>query len=158
MHMMAQNALIDVTATDVSHWKYISEGGATIVFSYAGDPNPALDGMVLRLRKISRQQSATEGETDEEEPDDPSISFQRSCMERLIPIAHLPRLESVKVSRSWLETMSLLHDKDRPEGRRNQGGIDTTRKKGVIATDLVGGQLVAVEIKVSIFPSDERLG
>lgn len=143
--------LADVTSTKPSHWKYISEGGATIVFSYVGPSNPFFDGMVLRLRKVANEVNSTEdGPSSElkDEPDDPSISFQHTCMERLIPPTHLPRLESVRVSRSWLESFSDIHDSERPVERREHDGIDLSKKKGVIATNLVGGEGIAVEIKV----------
>src|SRR5258708_6482561 len=41
----------DATKTSPSDWKYVSEGGATIVFSYAGPPHPDFAHTVLRLRK-----------------------------------------------------------------------------------------------------------
>ena len=41
----------DATTTSPSDWKYVSEGGATIVFSYAGPPRPDFKRTVLRLRK-----------------------------------------------------------------------------------------------------------
>ena len=37
--------------TSPHDWKYVSEGGSTIVFSYAGPPHPHFDGTALRLRK-----------------------------------------------------------------------------------------------------------
>ncbi|KAI0372990.1 inositol-pentakisphosphate 2-kinase [Pilatotrama ljubarskyi] len=40
-----------VHETSPSHWKYISEGGSTIVFSYTGPSNPSYNGTALRLRK-----------------------------------------------------------------------------------------------------------
>lgn len=135
-------------------WRYVSEGGATIVFSYVGPPNPQFDGTVLRLRKATLstanlQISSTDAYT-QDEPDDPIIEFQQKCMERLIPLEHLPRLESVSVSCEWLESLISLHDAKRPKDRRVKDQIDVARRKGVLATDLVGGDWVSVEIKVSI--------
>ena len=127
----------------------MSEGGATIVFSYAGPPHPNFDGTILRLRKfLSRQGRYTQSDS-ESEGDDPIIEYQSKCIERLIPPQYLPRLETVVLDRSWLEALVTLHDSARPEERREKGGIDLERKKGVLATDLVGGNWLAVEIKVS---------
>jgi len=128
------------------HWNYVSEGGATIVFSYNGPPDPQLDGTVLRLRKSSRSVI----EQAQDEPDDPMIEFQKQCMERLIPVQHLPRLTSVRVDHPWLDRLAALHDVHRPDGRREKDHIDLGRTKAVLATDLVGGNWLAVEIKVCL--------
>lgn len=37
---------------DVNDWTYLAEGNANLLFRYVGAPSPALDQMVLRLRKI----------------------------------------------------------------------------------------------------------
>ncbi|KAG7087645.1 hypothetical protein E1B28_013593 [Marasmius oreades] len=185
----------DITTTSPeTDWKYVSEGGATIVFSYIGPPDPVFDGMVLRLRKVPNvpvgvrddTDSSDTDEEDEEEEEDPTISFQRQCMSRLIPSVHLPRLQSVIVradpvrsvsiddqtgvyvqsqsqsqrttprefhgpphihSNRWLRTMAKAHDSERPEGRKKSGGLDVHKQKGVLATDLVGGKGISVEIK-----------
>ncbi|KAK7040883.1 hypothetical protein VNI00_009479 [Paramarasmius palmivorus] len=192
---MAGTAVIideDITTTNpVKDWKYVSEGGATIVFSYVGPPNPAYDGMVLRLRKMPNvpvgvrdSDSSSDSESDDEEEDDPSISFQRQCMTRLIPPTHLPRLQSISVrmdpvrsasidsvtgtyinssnempgayhyhgpphihSNRWLRALAKSHEEFRPEARRRVGGVDVHKRKGVLATDLVGGRGISVEIK-----------
>ena len=85
----------NVTSTSPGDWKYVSEGGATIVFSYCGPPDPVFTGTVLRLRKVSRNLNKDVGlhsdsgsaafEGEEEEPDDPSISFQQKVISQLIP-------------------------------------------------------------------------
>ncbi|THV07793.1 hypothetical protein K435DRAFT_741128 [Dendrothele bispora CBS 962.96] len=254
----------DITTTSPNDWKYVSEGGATIVFSYVGPlpPTPqspsgqsscrvrnqAFEGMVLRLRKVpsvplgvrfgsdsSSNSSDSSGssedieveEDDEDEPDDPSIAFQRQCMTRLVPKAHLPRLESISVrsppgrmyrggevlehgqggeeggegllgyetrnsqnnsaggdivdehgdhdqrphhhhhshrdhsndGSAWLRALATTHEESRPPARRALGGVDFKRKKGVLATDLVGGQGMSVEIKPkwSFLPNTEHL-
>lgn len=142
----------DVLHTTPDDWKYVSEGGATIVFSYNGQPHPDFDGTVLRLRKTSVR-SATHPSAPvegEEEPDDPTIEFQTKCMERLIPPEHLPRLETIHLNRAWLEKLVEIHDRVRPEARRAKDTIDLNKKKGVLATDLVGGKWMAVEIKVCL--------
>lgn len=153
--------MAQVSKTAPEDWKYVSEGGATIVFSYQGPPNPEFDGTVLRLRKtlVPSIDSGRSGRPDpddaqnvEEEPDDPTIEYQAKCMGRLIPSEHLPRLQTVRLDRSWLQSLVMLHDKWRPSERRDKDEIDSSRKKGVLATDLVGGEWVAVEIKVSFGP------
>ena len=77
------------------------------------------------------------------------IEFQHNIMERLIPPEHLPRLMPVRVERSWLQTLADLRNSDRPHNRRQKDHIDVARTKAVIATDLVGGDCLAIEIKVS---------
>lgn len=129
-----------LATTEPSHWKYVSEGGATVVFSYIGPANPHFDRSVLRLRKASGLA---------EEADDPIVDFQNRCTSRLIPPIHLPRLRSVLLKENWVQRMISFHDDFRPTERRSKGGIDAARSKGVLATDLVGGDWVAVEIKVT---------
>ncbi|KAF9454600.1 inositol-pentakisphosphate 2-kinase [Macrolepiota fuliginosa MF-IS2] len=136
----------DITQTLPSHWKYVSEGGATIVFSYVGPPDPTYDGMVLRLRKAVNGSPEQEA-TGEDEPDDPVIEYQTRCMERVFPQENLPRLQSVRLERKWLKGLVEMHDFKRPEARRGKDHVDFSRKKGVLATDLVGGDWIAVEIK-----------
>lgn len=139
-----------ITDTLPEHWKYVSEGGATIVFSYVGPSNGQFDGTVLRLRKaiVPAVPSRSFSGNTFDEPDDPMIEYQQKCMERLIPLQHLPRLESVQIMRNWLEELIVLRDAERPEDRRGRDQVDLTRTKGVLATDLVGGEGLAVEIKV----------
>ena len=124
------------------------------MFSYKGPPHSDFDGTVLRLRKTPivveiGNKASTVALTHEEEPDDPSIEFQTKCMQRLIPPEHLPRLETVRLNRPWLEELVKLQDHLRPEARRWKDQIDLNKTKGVLATDLVGGNWLAVEIKVS---------
>lgn len=141
--------MADVRHTNPSNWKYVSEGRDTIVFSYAGPPHPKFDGTCLRLRKIPTSAKRYAQSDSESERDDPTMEFQSKCIERLIPSQYLPRLETVVLDRSWLEALVALHDSVRPEKRRKEDGINLERKKGVLATDLVGGNWLAVEIKVS---------
>jgi inositol-pentakisphosphate 2-kinase len=173
----------DAATTFPSDWKYVSEGGATIVFSYAGLPRPEFTRTVLRLRKsvthpplkaiqeppdpakewerenkegawtthsISNDGAAlgTDGGK-EEEPDDPTIEFQKCVTSLLIPQEHLPHLEPVHVQREWLQDLARLSEAQRPPERRAKDGIDQYKTKAVLATDLVGGKVMAVEIKVS---------
>jgi len=151
---MATATFISVTDTSPQAWKYVSEGGATIVFTYVGPSHPHFNDMVLRLRKttISQKTSDTSDQAGkdggtEDEPDDPSVEFQKKCIERLLPAEHLPRLESIHVDRGWLEALATLHDTERPDGRRQKDHIDLSRTKAVLATDLVGGEWLVVEIK-----------
>ncbi|KIY71032.1 hypothetical protein CYLTODRAFT_487537 [Cylindrobasidium torrendii FP15055 ss-10] len=152
---------ISVLSTRPADWRYVSEGGATAVFSYVGPANASFDGMVLRLRKagvstpvlekVLSQEfefgSAAQGAERVDEPDDASIVFQEQCMEKLIPPVHLPRLSSVRVDQTWLEEFARFHNASRPLVRSVAGGIDPARTKAVLANDLVGGSGLAVEIK-----------
>ncbi|KAI0783102.1 inositol-pentakisphosphate 2-kinase [Abortiporus biennis] len=146
-------SLPSIQNTSPADWQYISEGGSSIVFSYSGPVNPQFDGTALRLRKVSndspvspdQSQSAAEGEL--EEPDDPTIVFQREIIQRLVPLTYLPRLEAVKVEREWVAQLAKLCEEKRPLERRAKDRIDLNRKKAVLATDLVGGKGWAVEIK-----------
>ncbi|KIO28730.1 hypothetical protein M407DRAFT_6633 [Tulasnella calospora MUT 4182] len=162
----------DVSQTHPHDWSYVSEGGATIVFSYSGPPSKEFSGTVLRLRKITAQpppqeiykpldiaegidQASSEEDDgydtssseDEDEPEDPTIAFQSRITSKLIPPEHLPRLEPAKLKRHFLEKLAKRGDKKRPQSRKDVDRIDTHKKKGVIATDLIGGNGWAVEIK-----------
>ncbi|KIY50731.1 inositol-pentakisphosphate 2-kinase [Fistulina hepatica ATCC 64428] len=143
-------SLHDISSTSPLDWRYISEGGATIVFSYQGASNSAFNNTVLRLRKcpVSSDNMVEEPiQESREDPDDPMIEYQAICMARLIPAVHLPRLESVRLSKTWLSQFSAVHNAERPQDRRSKDIIDIRRSKGVLATDLVGSAYVAVEIK-----------
>jgi inositol-pentakisphosphate 2-kinase len=147
--------MANILKTHPSDWKYVSEGGATVVLSYIGPSRIPFDGKVLRLRKSKRQHSEVvdplitfRGSRLHEELDDPAVDFQLKCMARLIPPEHLPKLETVLLDGHWLKELALLQDPHRPQSRRVEDGIDLTRKNGVLATDLVGGNELSVEIKV----------
>jgi inositol-pentakisphosphate 2-kinase len=138
-----------VTESQPEEWTYVSEGGATIVFSYTGPSNPNFTGKVLRLRKIPVSKAAPRIDTDGDEPDDPMIAFQRIVIATLVPSKYLPDLDVVLLDASWLEELEKLRDVDRPAERREKDQIDKGRGKGILATDLVGGKdTLAVEIKV----------
>ncbi|KAK1230381.1 hypothetical protein PQX77_006526 [Marasmius sp. AFHP31] len=128
----------DITQTNpTTDWKYVSEGGATIVFSYIGPPNPTFDGMVLRLRKQPNvpvgvrdsDSSSSDEEESEDEDEDPSISFQRQCMSRLVPKEHLPKLQSVVVRADLVRSVSVdevtgsYRDVEKDEGRKMPGAF-----------------------------------
>lgn len=148
---------VNASSTSPTDWQYVSEGGATIVFSYRGHRHSIFTGNVLRLRKIKFDQIAIENPSERagEEPDDPTIEFQRRVTSKLLPPENLPRLETVQVYRPWLEDLQRLAEGDRPPERRRIDTIDVNRRKAVLATDLVGGEGWAVEIKVSFHrPND----
>ncbi|KAK1215060.1 hypothetical protein PQX77_022350 [Marasmius sp. AFHP31] len=127
----------DITQTNpTTDWKYVSEGGATIVFSYVGPPNPTFDGMVLRLRKqpnvpVGVRDSDSESDGEESEDEDPSISFQRQCMSRLVPKEHLPKLQSVVVRADPVRSVSVdevtgsYRDVEKDEEREMPGAFPT---------------------------------
>jgi inositol-pentakisphosphate 2-kinase len=159
-------SLSDTLPTD---WAYISEGGANVVFVYQGPPSSFFDGTALRLRKralIDRDQDQDKEEAEEEAQDSvkeiQSIEYQKQCLERLIPPVHLPRLELVVVGKdvdaeAWLGTLAAECEPHRARERREKDCIDVTQPKALLATNLVGGQGIAVEIKVrsclvSFFP------
>ncbi|KAI0672884.1 inositol-pentakisphosphate 2-kinase [Trametes maxima] len=160
---MSEQHTPHIAETAPHDWKYIAEGGSTIVFSYAGPTNTEFDGTALRLRKrpVSQvdgdaekhQQSPPEGEGEGDdgdadgEPDDPTIVFQRRVIEQLVPREHLPRLDAVRVGRAWLQELADTTEALRPPERRAKDRIDTQKRKAVLATDLVGGEGWAVEIK-----------
>lgn len=165
-----QTDALDIADTSPQDWKYISEGGSTIVFSYVGPPNTLFDRTALRLRKgpvvahsdpdkhqepqlaepstQEDRQTSKNAPADPDEPDDPTIVFQRTVIEQLMPIEHLPRLQSVHVARAWLEELAERTEPLRPPQRRAKDTIDRGKRKAVLATDLVGGAGCAVEIKV----------
>ncbi|KAH7915302.1 inositol-pentakisphosphate 2-kinase [Hygrophoropsis aurantiaca] len=135
-----------IVQTQPQDWLYVSEGGATIVFAYAGPPHPEFDGKVLRLRKKSTIVDATNAVKDEE-PDDAMVAFQRRVISRLVPSQHLPELEFVLLDPSWLNKLAELREADRPQMRRSKDRIDSGKTKGILSTDLVGREGLAVEIK-----------
>jgi inositol-pentakisphosphate 2-kinase len=141
-----------ITETKPEDWKYVSEGGATIVFSYRGPYNVHFSGHVLRLRKVAGSSGAPDDvplDTDAEQPDDPMIAFQESIISKLVPSEFLPQLVVVLLDEGWLRSFVELRDADRPAERRQRDHIDIHRQKGVLATDLIGGTPIAIEIKVA---------
>ncbi|KAJ3999165.1 inositol-pentakisphosphate 2-kinase [Lentinula boryana] len=125
---------LDITTTSPSSWKYLSEGGATLVFAYAGPPDERFDQTVLRLRKNS---TAVE--------DEKSITlFQTEIISCLLPQKHLVHMEAVMLSLSWLETVSNLCASSRPAWRT--GDIDLKCTSGFLAPNLVSSP-ISVEIK-----------
>jgi inositol-pentakisphosphate 2-kinase len=136
--------LTPLSQTKPDQWKYIAEGGSTIVFSYSGPRNLNFDGTVIRLRKapVAAVQQAVE------DSNDPTVDFQESVIQRIVPAEFLPHLEHINVDRAWLETIAAEHESERPLKRRQSDQIDLTRTKAVLATDLIGNHGWAIEIKV----------
>ncbi|KAF9644104.1 hypothetical protein BDM02DRAFT_3157274 [Thelephora ganbajun] len=145
------DANIPISETDPRNWRYIAEGGSTIVFSYDGPRNFYIDGTVVRLRKSPLLPSDLTPPTSTgkagQDADDPTVDFQEHVISRLVPAEFLPRLEHVQVERGWLEKMVSIHDEKRPAKRRAMDGIDLNRTRAVLATDLIGDKGWAVEIK-----------
>ena len=142
-----------ISETDPRDWSYIAEGGSTIVFSYDGPRNLHFNGTVIRLRKspLRPHPDSTPpifNENAGQDVDDSAVDFQEHVISRLIPAEFLPHLEHVRVERAWLEKMVSVHDEKRPEKRRGEDNIDLERTRAVLATDLIGSNGWAVEIKV----------
>lgn len=62
-----EQTIPDLSKTHPKHWKYISEGGATIVFSYRGPHHPIFSNSVVRLRKCVRPGGAEHAMATEKE-------------------------------------------------------------------------------------------
>jgi Inositol-pentakisphosphate 2-kinase len=139
-HAQIETMQLSVTETSPQEWRYISEGKYSIVLCYVGKSHSQFSGTVLRLKKT--------GPGLDVEPEDLTVAYQRSVIERLIPSEYLPQLSTVEVEKSWLENVAVLCDEMRPLNRRQSSQIDVSVKRAILATDLVGGATVSVEIKV----------
>lgn len=140
-------ARVNVAQSCPQDWAYLSEGGSTIVFSYTGPFHPNFTGKVLRLRKASLKEASHDRTIDEE--DDAVIAFQNTVISALVPSKFLPDLDVVLLDANWLAALEVLRDGDRPAERRAKDQIDKARQKGILATDLIGGEdILAIEIKV----------
>lgn len=139
---------ISLSNTSPAQWKYISEGGATIVFNYIGPHNAIFTGKVLRLRKISREDGPPKLHPDDQP--DFSITFQQRIISRLLDSSYFPDLQVVTLKAEWVEAFSTYHESFRPQGRRSISTIDCSRLTGVLAPDLIGGSHSSVEVKVTI--------
>lgn len=138
---------VDVTQTNTADWKYVNEGGATIVFRYAGPTHPVFSGKVLRLRKVNVGQ---QGQDSSNDAVDPSVLFQREIISQLFIPDCLPSLESACVERAWLESLIRVAEDARPLSRRIKDQLDTTRTRGVLATNLIETSGLSIEIKVKL--------
>jgi inositol-pentakisphosphate 2-kinase len=135
-----------LSQTSPSEWKYISEGAATVVFSYNGPHHPILSGRVLRLRKAPREGHGPRHSV----PDDNPVAFQQNVISRLLDSSYLPDLQTVPLQADWVEALSIHHESFRPQERRSTSVIESSRRTGVLAPDLIGGLSCAVEVKVNI--------
>lgn len=129
------------TATSSDHWRYLSEGGATIVFSYSG-PDERFHDVVLRISKGGHFGSRTT----EDEALDTSIMFQSEIISRLVPHEYLLDIAMVSIRRSWLEALSVLSASSRPASRADS--INTSQTRALLVPNLVSSP-ISVEIKVS---------
>ena len=154
-------ATSSVSQSLIEDWKYLAEGGSTIVFAYIGPAHYIISNKVLRLRKVKHQ---TTGTTEDAlappliDFDDPAIAFQETVIRRLIPDELLPLLEVVSVDRNWVQCLAEAAEAHRPEARRLVDRIDLDRGTAVVADNLIGGAGLAVEVKASlllyaVFPS-----
>ena len=154
-------------ASKAEDWKYLSEGSSSIVFSYTGSSDSPLDATVLRLRKRPvRIEKADKflgtNELMADDEDDLSITFQNSVVAELVSPEFLPKLESVSVHREWLKELSRLVEPLRPAHRTSKDRIDESRTKAVLASNAIGTEGIAIEIKVCLsylmvmLPSDTR--
>jgi inositol-pentakisphosphate 2-kinase len=136
-HMLSQSS--------PTQWKYISEGGASIVFSYTGPHHPVLTGKVLRLRKAPREGHRPPHSISE----DLTVAFQQNVISRLLDPSYLPDLQIIPLQADWVEALSIHHESFRPQERRNTSTIDCSKHTGVLAPDLISGLSCAVEVKVN---------
>lgn len=144
---------ISVSRSSIEDWKYIAEGGSTIVFAYVGPANNLLSNKVLRLRKVKHQTNGTKEDAlapPLNDLDDPAIVFQQAVIRRLVPDCFLPSLEIVSVDKKWIRLLAEAAEDHRPEARRSVDRIDWDKEAAVLADNLIGGSGLAVEIKVSI--------
>ena len=141
---------VSLSCTSPAQWKYISEGGATIVFSYIGPHHAIFTGKALRLRKTSREEGPDKLHPVSGDQPDFSITFQQRIISRLLDSSYLPDLQVVALQAEWVEAFSSYHESFRPRGRRSISTIDYSRRTGVLAPDLIGGSYCAVEVKVNI--------
>jgi hypothetical protein len=137
--------------TSPSEWKYISEGIATVVFSYNGPHHLIFTGRVLRLRKVPREGHGPPHFVSDDNP----VAFQQTVVSRLLDPSYLPDLQTIPLQSDWVEALSIHHDSFRPQERRSASVIDCTRQTGVLASDLIGGLSCAVEVKVNNYHPPE---
>jgi inositol-pentakisphosphate 2-kinase len=136
---------ISLSHTAPAQWNYISEGGATIVFSYSGPHDPVLTGNVLRLRKTSRANGPRKLNSPSA---DLCVTFHQKIISRLLDPSDLPDLRVVPLQTDWVVAFSIHHESFRPQERRSISMIDCSARSAVLAPDLIGGLPCVVEIKV----------
>ena len=145
---------MDTIGTDLKQdWSYIAEGGASIAFSYAGPFQPLVSGKVLCLHKsphLPSVQSPHPHLGTDEEPDDPSVMFQNTVISKLVLNTHLPDVQTVKVSSQWLQHLIDVAEPCWPIEHIVKDGMDMSKSRAVLVTDLIGGQGWVIEIKVVV--------
>lgn len=135
---------VDLSETSPAEWKYISEGGATIVFSYQGPRHPILTGKVLRLGKAPRGVDGISNDNSKF-----AVESQQKIFSRLLNPSYLVDLQVIPLEAQWVEAFAIHHESSRPQERRAISMINCTRRTGILAPDLVGGLSCVVEIKVN---------
>ena len=140
-----QEEAIDLSESCPDDWRYLSEGGVTMVFSYTGTAHTVYSSMVLRVRKSVTLSSESISEQAHHED---ILSFHRYVIRRLIDPEFLPILLPAYASRDWLSRLAEGAEKWRPEGRREVSRLDVNQHSVVLATNLVEEDGVVVEIKV----------
>lgn len=145
---------LSLSNTSPGDWRYVAEGGASIVFSYTGPADHRFGGTVLRLRKATHdfvKDSAAEL-LPTKDVDDLFIPIHQRVMLRLVPEGYLPQLRSARVEREWLMRLDQLSANQRPLDRLRTDRIDISRHNAILVADLVGTAEWTVEIKVCIYP------
>jgi len=143
----------DSSSTTVADWTYIAEGGDTMVLAYTGQPRADLDRTVLRLKKLRRNPTmlpdgsgpyAPEPVTD----DNFTLRYQHEIIERLLPTKLLPRYGTAQVTPQWLASVNDAMENKRPAQRLIDDYISLRQSRGLLATNLIAGNGVVVELKV----------
>ncbi len=127
-----------ICSTLPAHWRYVNEGGATIVYCIYW----SLRRSVHRHRPPPPQSRHRRRPRSSVRP----RGRARRPLCRLSTPNHFqarspflpPDLTVVYLNREWLVSLRTLSQSLRPISRRLKDEIDITRSKGVIATDLVG--------------------
>jgi inositol-pentakisphosphate 2-kinase len=139
---------LPVALTNPTVWRYLSEGGANVVFVYTGT-DPVFLGKALRIRKQSAFASREEQSTNDYWHD----WLLPDVFEAVSPGARgfLPAIWRVKTRPEWIKTLDTLTWTARPEARRVTGAhLESEREKSlVVVTDnLIGGKAqLAIELK-----------
>ncbi|KAH8079742.1 inositol-pentakisphosphate 2-kinase-domain-containing protein [Filobasidium floriforme] len=136
---------LPVALTNPTVWRYLSEGGANVVFVYTGT-DPVFLGKVLRIRKQSAFASREEQSTNDYWHD----WLLPDVFEAVSPGARgfLPAIWRVKVRPEWIETLDFLTWTARPEARRVTGAHLEPESLVVVTENVIGGKAqLAIELK-----------
>lgn len=134
-----------LNSTNVTDWRFLAEGGANLVLSYAG-PVPELQGKLLRLRKKKNDPSASHAI-----PDEVDVRFGTEIIRPLLGTEQVVEMELLDASQAWLKEMKsyLGRTGARSAARVSVDDVDEGAAVAVLAEDLVQGRnVVAFEIKV----------